>query len=120
MQTAAAPHTPHTKNGRAPSPVESLDLGRLDALAAPPYGDVEGGVGAHDRALVRAGRRSGTRPMSEHLFATGTPGAIGGAVARALRRRHPSSSITLVDVSAAPSEALAASLGGDVAVLPCD
>jgi short-subunit dehydrogenase len=58
--------------------------------------------------------------MSEHLVVTGTSGAIGGALARALRRRHPRASMTLVDVATEKSEALAASLGGDVEVAACD
>jgi 3-hydroxybutyrate dehydrogenase len=58
--------------------------------------------------------------MKDHLVITGASGAIGGAVARALRRRHPAAAVTLVDVSAEPSEALAAELGGDVAVARCD
>ena len=58
--------------------------------------------------------------MNDHVVVTGTSGAIGGAVARELRRRHPGARLSLVDVAPAPSEALAASLGGDVAVWPCD
>jgi len=58
--------------------------------------------------------------QDEHLFVTGTSGAIGGALARALRRRHPAARLTLVDVSEAPSRALAAELGGAVDVAACD
>ncbi|HEX8954467.1 MAG TPA: SDR family NAD(P)-dependent oxidoreductase, partial [Polyangia bacterium] len=57
---------------------------------------------------------------SEHLVVTGSSGAIGGALARALRRRHPAARLTLVDVSEPPSRALAAALGGDVDVARCD
>jgi len=56
----------------------------------------------------------------EHLVVTGSSGAIGGAIARALRRRHPTARLTLVDVNEAPSRALADALGGDVAVARCD
>ncbi|HEX6836913.1 MAG TPA: SDR family NAD(P)-dependent oxidoreductase [Polyangia bacterium] len=56
----------------------------------------------------------------EHLVVTGSSGAIGGALARALRRRHPDARLTLVDVSEAPSRTLAGALGGEVAVAPCD
>ena len=58
--------------------------------------------------------------MSEHIVVTGSSGAIGGALARALRRRHPRARLTLVDVSEAPSRALAAELGGEAAVAPCN
>lgn len=58
--------------------------------------------------------------MTEHLFVTGTSGAIGGAVARALRRRSPRARITLVDVSEPRSTALAAELGGEAAFVRCD
>lgn len=54
----------------------------------------------------------------EHLVITGTSGAIGGALAHALRKRHPAARLTLVDVSDGPSRALA--LGGDVEVARCD
>jgi NAD(P)-dependent dehydrogenase (short-subunit alcohol dehydrogenase family) len=43
--------------------------------------------------------------MSEHLFVTGTSGAIGSAVARAFRARHPRAQLTLVDVNEEPSRA---------------
>lgn len=56
----------------------------------------------------------------EHLVVTGSSGAIGGALARALKRRHPTARLSLVDVSEAPSRALADALGGEVAVVPCD
>ncbi len=58
--------------------------------------------------------------MSEHLVVTGASGAIGGAIARALRRRHPAAPLTLLDVRAEPSRALADALGGAVAVAACD
>ena len=58
--------------------------------------------------------------MSDHLVITGSSGAIGGAIARALRRRHPAAPVTLVDVVEAPSRALADTLGGDVEVAACD
>ncbi len=58
--------------------------------------------------------------MSDHLFITGTSGAIGGALARAFRRRNPAARLTLVDVSDAPSRALATELGGEVEVTRCD
>ena len=56
----------------------------------------------------------------EHLVVTGSSGAIGGALLRALRRRHPTARLSLVDVTEAPSRALADALGGEVAVLACD
>ena len=56
----------------------------------------------------------------EHLLVTGSSGAIGGAIARALRRRHRAARLTLLDVVEAPSRALADALGGDVGVVPCD
>lgn len=58
--------------------------------------------------------------MSEHLVITGTSGAIGGAIARALRRRHPTARLTLVDVTEAPSRALIELVGGEVELAPCD
>ncbi len=58
--------------------------------------------------------------MSEHLVVTGSSGAIGGALARALRRRHPTARLSLVDVTEAPSRALADALGGEIEVVRCD
>ncbi len=58
--------------------------------------------------------------MSEHLFLTGTSGAIGSAVARALRARHPRARLTLVDVNEALSRALVVELGGDAVAVRCD
>jgi short-subunit dehydrogenase len=58
--------------------------------------------------------------VSDHILITGTSGAIGGALAHALRRRHPHARLTLVDVNDAPSRALAAQLGDEVAVERCD
>jgi NAD(P)-dependent dehydrogenase (short-subunit alcohol dehydrogenase family) len=52
--------------------------------------------------------------MSEHLVVTGTSGAIGAAVTRALRARHPRARFTLVDLNVEPSRALAAEIGGEV------
>jgi short-subunit dehydrogenase len=46
-----------------------------------------------------------------HLLITGTSGAIGAALARALKQRHPAARFSLVDVAPAPSQALAAELG---------
>jgi short-subunit dehydrogenase len=58
--------------------------------------------------------------MSEHLFITGTSGAIGSAIVRALRVRHPRARLTLVDLNEEPSRSLAAELGGDAEVVRCD
>ncbi|WP_394823348.1 SDR family NAD(P)-dependent oxidoreductase [Pendulispora albinea] len=58
--------------------------------------------------------------MSEHIFVTGTSGAIGGALARALRRHEPRARLTLVDVAPEPSRALASELGGEIHVAACD
>ncbi len=58
--------------------------------------------------------------MTEHLFVTGTSGAIGGALARAFRRRHPDARISLVDLVEGPSRDLARDLGGEVSVIACD
>ncbi|MBP9088771.1 MAG: SDR family NAD(P)-dependent oxidoreductase [Kofleriaceae bacterium] len=55
-----------------------------------------------------------------HILITGTSGSIGAALARAFRERDPSAALTLLDVSAAASEALAATLGGAVTVVACD
>lgn len=59
-------------------------------------------------------------PEKVHLVVTGSSGAIGGALARALRRRHPAARLTLVDVSEPPSRALEQELGGEVAFASCD
>ena len=58
--------------------------------------------------------------MSAHILITGTSGAIGSALARALRSRHPAASLTLLDVSEAASQALAAEIGGKTQVIACD
>jgi 3-hydroxybutyrate dehydrogenase len=55
-----------------------------------------------------------------HVLITGTSGAIGGALARLFRLRHPTAQLTLCDVSEAPSRALAVELGGAVDVVACD
>lgn len=46
-----------------------------------------------------------------HVLITGAAGAIGSALARAFRARHPQASFTLADVDAPGASALAASIG---------
>jgi 3-hydroxybutyrate dehydrogenase len=58
--------------------------------------------------------------MRGHIVVTGASGAIGGAIARALRRRHSSARFTLLDVPSDASETLARALGGDAVVRRCD
>jgi short-subunit dehydrogenase len=58
--------------------------------------------------------------MSEHLFVTGSSGAIGTAVTRALRARHPRARFTLVDLNVEPSRALGVEIGGEVEAARCD
>ena len=50
-------------------------------------------------------------PDSPHVLVTGSSGAIGGAVARALAKRRPRARLTLVDRDAVASERLASELG---------
>jgi short-subunit dehydrogenase len=59
-------------------------------------------------------------PLARHVIVTGSSGAIGAAIARELRRRHPGVCLTLVDRSEQPSHDLAGELGGPVEVEPFD
>ena len=52
--------------------------------------------------------------VAPHVLITGTSGAIGGAIAREVRRRSASARLSFVDVEGTASEALAAELGGEV------
>jgi short-subunit dehydrogenase len=54
-----------------------------------------------------------------HVLVTGTSGAIGAAIARELRLRHPAARLSLVDVDEAPSRALGEELG-EAHVVRCD
>ncbi len=58
--------------------------------------------------------------MRRHLVVTGASGGIGSALARALRAAHPDARMSLLDVSPAPSRALAERLGGEALALGCD
>lgn len=58
--------------------------------------------------------------MGHHVVVTGTSGSIGGALARALRARHPDARLTLLDVSEEASRRLAASMPGEARVIACD
>ncbi|HEY4118336.1 MAG TPA: SDR family NAD(P)-dependent oxidoreductase [Byssovorax sp.] len=58
--------------------------------------------------------------MAEHVFVTGASGAIGGAIARELRRRRPAIALSLVDVTEEPSRDLAVELGGDAGFVRAD
>ena len=55
-------------------------------------------------------------PDDLHVLVTGTSGAIGGAVARELKKRRSGARLTLVDRDAAASERLAAELGAAAVV----
>ena len=59
-------------------------------------------------------------PDAPHAFITGASGAIGGALARELRRRRPRARLTLTDVAMDSVKALGRELGGDVRVVACD
>jgi short-subunit dehydrogenase len=49
--------------------------------------------------------------MTAHVLITGAAGAIGSALARGFRARHPAAALTLVDVDAARAEETARALG---------
>lgn len=59
-------------------------------------------------------------PAAPHALITGAAGAIGGALARELRRRRPRARLTLTDVATDGLTHLAAELGGEVVVTACD
>lgn len=63
---------------------------------------------------------NGRRSAAPHVLVTGTSGAIGGAIAREIRRRSASARLSLVDRDGAASEALAVELGGEVSCFTRD
>ena len=63
--------------------------------------------------------RSGLRD-DFHAFITGTSGAIGGATARAVRKRYPRAKISLVDYDGETSAVLEKELGGTAQTLAAD
>src|SRR6185503_18795865 len=77
-------------------------------------------------AVVRARRARGRARLVNHVVITGAAGAIGAALAAALRRRWPAAALTLVDRDDAGLARTAAATGGvphvvdlaDVAALP--
>jgi short-subunit dehydrogenase len=69
---------------------------------------------------VRPNGRASPLPAAPHALITGASGAIGGALARALRRRWPGTKLSLVDRDPAAATALAAALRGPVHVATAD
>lgn len=74
-------------------------------------------VRAQGRRRLSAPRRL---PDAPHALITGTSGAIGGAIARELRRRRPAARLSLVDRDGTTSSALALELGGATRVTAID
>jgi short-subunit dehydrogenase len=74
-------------------------------------------VRAPGRRRLSAPRRL---PDAPHALITGSSGAIGGAIARELRRRRPAARLSLLDRDGPASAALAGALGGATRVVACD